>query len=103
MHDELEEEYADILYPKDHEHPVSLDCPFCRGTGVHPATMDQINYSRCPVCGGTGVMKFANDLQHCLPCIRCASSGREPDSNPLVPCSACAGHGVKYLPSGSST
>jgi DnaJ-class molecular chaperone len=96
MHDELDEYYLEQF---DEKQPVnrrvSLDCPFCKGTGVHPATMNQLDYSRCPVCEGTGLMKFPGDLANCTPCVHCGSSGREPDSNPLEPCSVCRGFGVR--------
>ena len=96
MHDELEEEYLQQFDEKrPHNHPVSLDCPFCKGTGVHPSTMNQLDHQRCPVCEGTGLMKFTGDLAHCKPCVHCGSSGREPDSSPFEPCSVCGGHGVR--------
>jgi DnaJ-class molecular chaperone len=97
MHDELDQEYEEELTQgSDHQHHrrSSLDCAFCRGTGVHPSTMHLLNHSHCPVCEGTGIMKFKGDLNHCQPCLRCGSSGREPDSNPPKPCSSCGGYGV---------
>jgi DnaJ-class molecular chaperone len=96
MHDELEQDYEEELIQKNHHHrSVSLDCPFCKGTGVHPGTMSMLNHTHCPVCQGTGITKFKGDLAHSRPCIRCGASGREPDSNPFEPCLACSGHGVR--------
>jgi DnaJ-class molecular chaperone len=96
MHDELEEYYLEQFEEKaPRKNRVSLDCPFCTGTGVHPGTMNQLDYSRCPVCEGTGLMKFKGDLTQCTPCVHCGASGREPDSSPLEPCSVCGGHGVR--------
>jgi DnaJ-class molecular chaperone len=94
MHDELDQDIEErSTGVHSHEH-FPLDCAFCRGTGVHPNTMKEINYQLCPVCKGKGLMDIKLDRDKCKPCIRCGSSGKEPDAAPLTPCTACGGRGV---------
>ena len=93
MHDVLEEFEEHIAGLHDHSH-FPLDCAFCSGTGVHPATMKDINYKLCPVCHGRGQLDIHLDQDHCKPCLRCASSGKEPGVVPVIPCHTCKGFGV---------
>jgi DnaJ-class molecular chaperone len=97
MHDELEQEYEEkVTQGHTHAHNVPLDCAFCKGTGVDPNTMKDINHKLCPVCGGKGLSKFTGHMvDTCKPCLRCGASGREPGSEPLKPCTSCGGYGVK--------
>ncbi len=99
MHEEWVEE-SDFVQPHEHKHehehgPFRTECKFCRGTGVHPATMTELHHQQCPVCAGQGILVFQKCRHDAKPCIRCASSGREPGSSPLQPCSLCKGYGLK--------
>ena len=52
-HDEWEEEYGE----EEHNHvdapgPFRIQCAFCQGTGVNPATMKRLDHETCPVCKG---------------------------------------------------
>jgi DnaJ-class molecular chaperone len=94
MHDELDQEYEErSTYVVSHQH-FPLDCVYCRGTGVNPATMKLINHQQCPVCKGKGISDIHLDQDNCKPCLHCGSSGLESDSLPLKPCTVCGGKGV---------
>jgi DnaJ-class molecular chaperone len=94
LHDSLDQEFEEKKMGLPHHHHFHLDCAFCRGTGVHPSTMKDINHQLCPVCHGRGELEVHLDQDNCKPCLRCGSSGEEPDAAPLKPCCACGGRGI---------
>jgi DnaJ-class molecular chaperone len=95
MHDILEQEYIDLIYDRaDTPGPFTIDCAFCRGTGVHPATMHLLDHSQCPTCRGRGTLRFINGRENYQICPQCSSTGREPESAALIPCCTCGGDGI---------
>jgi DnaJ-class molecular chaperone len=69
-------------------HPPTAPCPFCRSTGVHPASR-----LTCTTCGGVGTVEIPINAVSC-PC--CRGSGRDADylwpDSPLS-CGCCGGKG----------
>jgi len=94
MHDDLEQEFEERSTGLQHHSHFPIDCAFCRGTGVHPSTMKDINFRLCPVCHGKGQLDIHLDRDNCKSCLRCGSSGKEPDVTPVKPCHVCGGRGV---------
>jgi len=58
----------------------SVDCAYCRGTGVDPKYG---NMSRCPVCGANGKIKVKPPV---VTCLKCHGSGREGGDLTCLPC-----------------
>ena len=63
----------------------SVDCAYCRGSGVNPKYG---HASRCPVCGASGKVKVTPPV---VTCLRCLGSGREGGN---LTCLACRGTGA---------
>src|SRR4030043_46496 len=78
--------------------PFHIDCAFCRGTGVHPATMSFLNHSQCPSCKGNGLFYFTGSPRDYNPCPLCQSTGRDSDSESIALCGNCGGKGIVKLP-----
>ena len=78
--------------------PFHIDCAFCDGTGVHPATMKLLNHSKCPSCKGEGLFYFTGSPRDYIPCPVCQNTGRDADSNTITPCGNCGGVGIIKLP-----
>ena len=94
-HDEWEEEYGE----EEHNHvdapgPFRIQCAFCQGTGVNPATMKRLDHETCPVCKGSGVQEFKGSRSSYLSCAKCQGKGQDPGSEPASPCPVCSGHGI---------
>jgi len=95
MHDVPEHEYID----DDRDRPDTsghfhIDCAFCRGTGVHLATMKSLTHAVCPACQGKGILEFAGSRKDYSACRWCEGAGREPDPKTIAPCRACHGYGI---------
>jgi len=69
----------------------SVDCAYCRGTGVDPK---YANMSKCPVCGTAGKIKVKPPV---VTCLKCRGTGREGGE---LTCLACRGIGVVSVPQG---
>jgi DnaJ-class molecular chaperone len=97
LHEEYYEEY-EVEEPVQNQKygpgPFRRQCAFCRGTGVHPASMMSLNHERCPVCQGSGLLDFNGHEREYNLCGRCAGSGQEPGVTPPKPCPTCAGKGL---------
>ncbi len=69
-----------------------IDCPYCRGTGVHPFTR-----LTCIICDGVGKVEIPANA---VPCPRCGGSGRAADDPSYLwrdshfYCTHCGGKGV---------
>ncbi len=97
----LHEEWYGEYEVEEHVHnqkygpgPFRRLCAFCRGTGVHPSTMNSLDYDRCPVCKGTGILDFNGHQREYNPCGRCGGSGQEPAIMLPKPCPTCGGRGL---------
>jgi DnaJ-class molecular chaperone len=93
MHEELEQDYEEESTGIDSGPPSRINCAFCRGTGVHPATMKVLNHELCPVCKGVGILEINGSRDYRNHCSRCGGSGREPESE-FKPCTVCGGYGI---------
>ena len=74
--------------------PFHIDCAFCRGTGVHPATMKLLNHRQCHLCRGTGLVHFFSDRKNFSTCPHCLGKGRESEPDSIKPCNHCGGKGI---------
>jgi DnaJ-class molecular chaperone len=95
MHEELipediEEEYT----PPDNLDSFRMACTFCKGTGVHPATMKSLAHALCPTCKGRGILDFRGNRYSFRTCWRCGGTGREFQSASIRPCHTCRGYGI---------
>jgi DnaJ-class molecular chaperone len=93
MHEEFEDYYEEEDTGVDTVDPSRINCAFCRGTGVHPATMKLLNHKLCPVCKGVGILELDGSRNYRNHCSRCEGCGREPGSE-LEPCTSCGGWGI---------
>ena len=94
MHEEYVPEYIDEDdLPPDDATSFRSACAFCRGTGVHPATMKDLNHKQCPVCQSKGVLEFNANRRFFEHCSYCNRLGHDPQSVALVPCPKCKGYG----------
>ncbi len=94
MHEEELIEYIDEDdLPPDDSTSFRSACAFCRGTGVHPASMKMLNHQQCPVCLSKGVLEFNSNRLNFEHCNRCDRSGREPQTDAIIPCTKCKGQG----------
>lgn len=95
MHEEEIPEYInEDELPMDDFNYFRRACAFCRGTGVHPATMKLLSHQRCPVCEGKGVLEYnSNRRNYNNHCHRCDATGREPQTTDIIPCKECKGYG----------
>jgi DnaJ-class molecular chaperone len=77
--------------------PFKIDCAFCAGTGVDPASMKSLSFVRCPACEGQGIVEIQSDRKDTCTCTKCGGSGKEPDSDPPRLCQVCKGLGIQIL------
>jgi DnaJ-class molecular chaperone len=89
-HDDFPEEYME----EKETNPFFLNCAFCKGTAVHPATMKSLSHERCPVCSGRGMVEYKGYRSEYTSCQRCRGTGREPGSIPIDVCYSCNGKGI---------
>jgi len=95
VHDVLEEDYLNLDQFIDYDAPqFKMDCAFCNGTGVHPATMKSLTFESCPVCEGKGMIEIMAKRRDFEVCAQCSGSGKEPNSSPIQPCRVCGGLGI---------
>ena len=95
MHELPEENYIDDgRGGDDSSGQFHIDCAYCHGTGVNPATMKSLTHSQCPVCHGDGMLELTGKRQDFNACRSCGGTGREPDTKTIAPCRACQGRGV---------
>ncbi len=95
MHEDLEQDYEEEhTHVEQKDGPFRMDCAFCKGTGVHPATMKDINFKRCPACDGKGSLEFKGKRSSYSSCSKCGGTGREPNDKRFDPCHVCGGHGL---------
>jgi hypothetical protein len=96
LHDVLEEDFINLEALIDWDAPqFKIDCAFCGGTGVHPATMKLLAYKICPVCEGKGIQEINARRRDFIKCERCGGNGRDPDSQSIEPCTVCGGLGIR--------
>jgi hypothetical protein len=74
--------------------PFHIDCAFCNGTGVHPATMNILNHSQCPACSGSGWLHFTGSRKDFKTCPQCQGAGRGTGFASINPCNKCKGKGI---------
>jgi len=94
MHDVLPEDYIDLVYDENDPGPFQVNCAFCNGTGVDPATMNSMEYSKCPACDGQGLIQIEAARKDFCQCENCKGEGKEPNMEKLQPCSVCGGLGI---------
>jgi len=95
MHEELEQDFEEEHTHVEHQHgPFHADCAFCKGTGVHPATLKEINFTHCPSCHGRGMLEFKGNRSSYSACGRCRGTGKEPGEGKPEPCHVCGGRGM---------
>jgi DnaJ-class molecular chaperone len=78
----------------DAEGPFHIDCAFCNGTGVHPATMKMLEHRPCPACLGSGWLHFSSSRKDFSTCPRCEGTGRDTGTAAINPCNQCGGRGI---------
>jgi DnaJ-class molecular chaperone len=95
MHEELEQDFEEEqTHVEPRPGPFNTDCAFCKGTGVHPASLKDISFVHCPSCHGTGMLEFKDSRISYTSCSQCAGSGREAGNGKIEPCHVCGGRGM---------
>lgn len=94
MHDDFQLEIIEEDDEIDTPGPFSINCAFCSGTGVHPATMKSLAHEHCPICQGTGMLEVPVSRKDTSNCNQCGGNGKEINAESIQPCRLCGGYGI---------
>ncbi len=95
MHEDWDPEHIyEIVDYSEKPGPFNVDCAFCAGTGVHPASMKSLTFEQCPACLGQGIIRFPLSRSEYDTCPQCHGGGKANSSPSPYPCPACQGYGI---------